>query len=111
MKVEPATISGMRNRLTETAHRLREHTARIERVIAALDGDLADRRFVASSDGGLVEAEADHRARLVDIRMSRTGLTRTRGAELGHQVVEAVNRVRATALGEYRAEVRARLAG
>lgn len=101
----------MRKELAEMVKRVQDQTAWVNSAVAAVDTSLAGRRFVAGSDGGLVEAEADHRARLVDIRMSRAALTRARGPELGSQVVQAVNRARAIAEAEFRDRLRARLAG
>ena len=56
---------------------------------------------VGESDARMVKATTDHRARVTRIEIAPAGLTRTRGPELAHQVVQAVTRAQAQARAEY----------
>ncbi|MGH3758139.1 hypothetical protein [Actinophytocola sp.] len=88
--------------------RVQEHVARRMALAESIDAELSGRRFAAASDGGLVVAEADHTARLVNLRFTATALTRSTGRALGTQVVQAVTRAQADARSAIESAVRAK---
>lgn len=97
----------MRNRGTELVEYARALSSRTNALVEAVERELGGQTFVAASDRGLVEATADHLTRVVDIRIGRAGLHRTRGADLAEQVWQAVTRAQALARTEHQRVMRA----
>lgn len=97
----------MRNKGTELVEYARALNTKMNAKLEAVERELGGQTFVATSDGGLVEATADHLTRVVDIRIGRTGLHRTRGTDLAEQVRQAVTRAQELARTEHQRAMRA----
>jgi DNA-binding protein YbaB len=83
------------------AERVRVMTEQGRLVSDRVEAEHAGGTFPGTAGGGLVTAEADLHARIVDIRIVRSGLTRTPVGELGRYVVEAVAIARERARNAY----------
>lgn len=89
------------------ADRMRSMAEEGRRIAAIVEAEHAGATFAGTAGGGLVTAEADLRAQIVDIRIARSGLTRTHGGELARHVVEAVTAARECARDAYAQSYRA----
>lgn len=92
---------------TRLVEQTRDMAAQVRGASDKVDDELSDVRFVGTSDGDLVTAEVDYRAGLVDVRIARVGMTRTRRGELARHVVDAVTKARRQARDEYLRSFRA----
>jgi DNA-binding protein YbaB len=70
-------------------------------ITSVVERELSGSHSVGMSDGRMVKAIADHRARVTRIEIAPAGLTRTRGPQLAQQVVQAVSRAQAQARAAY----------
>lgn len=86
--------------LLTLAERMGRKAELIRRVDGRVGDQLSGTRFTGTS-GGIVTVEVDHHARLLDVHLAPTGLTRTRGADLGRHIVAALAAARTTARSEY----------
>lgn len=91
-------------RLVEQTRAMAEQ---VRNAAGKTEDELSGTRFAATSDRELVTAVVDHRARVLDIRFARGGLTRTRGGELARHVVEMVAKAREQARADYLRSFRA----
>lgn len=99
MSVDARDVARLRRDANELA-------AAAAAVADVAERTLAGTHVVGESEAGLVRATADHRGRVTHIDIAPTGLTRTRGPELAHQVVQAVSRARSLAAAEYERALR-----
>ena len=93
-RMTPTEFARMAQRMRVLADQGRQVSDRVEEEHAGVT-------FAGTAGGGLVTAAADLYTRIVDIRIVRSGLTRTHGGELARYVVEAVAAARECAREAY----------
>lgn len=76
-------------------------TDAVAAITNAVERRLSGTYSVGESDTRLVRVTTDHHARVTHIEIAPTALTRTRGPQLAHDVVQAVHRSQAQARAEY----------